>query len=118
MYTFVTSFSEEGYNTYAKEMLESVAQNWNPKHFKLIAYYHDFDIHARLTIPFLSDSITILRSYVNVKEMTDYREKMKRHDGTEGGTIKYNWRLDAIKWCHKVYALTDCAFKMMEEKHA
>ena len=47
--------------------------------------------------------------------MLDYREKMKRHDGTEGGTIKYNWRLDAIKWCHKVYALTDCAFKMMEE---
>ena len=30
MYTFVTSFSEEGYNTYAKEMLESVASKWNP----------------------------------------------------------------------------------------
>ena len=44
MYTFVTSFSEEGYNTYAKEMLESVASKWNPKHFKLYAYYHDFDI--------------------------------------------------------------------------
>ena len=35
MYTFVTSFSEEGYKTYAKKMLESVAEKWNPKYFKL-----------------------------------------------------------------------------------
>ena len=112
MYTFVTSFSEEGYNTYAKEMLESIAKKWNPKQFKLIAYYHDFDIHA--SNPILSDSITYY-DLCELKEMKDYREKMKKHDGTEGGTIQYNWRLDAIKWCHKVYALTDCAFNMMEE---
>jgi len=112
MYTFVTSFSEEGYKTYAKEMLESVASKWNPKHFKLYAYYHDFDIE-KVDHP-VSDSIIYIHLN-DVKEMLDYREKMKRHDGTEGGTIKYNWRLDAIKWCHKVYALTDCAFNMMEE---
>ena len=112
MYTFVTSFSEEGYNTYAKEMLESVASKWNPKDFKLYAYYHDFDIE-KVDHPVSSSIIYVHLN--DVKEMIDYREKMKRHDGTEGGTIKYNWRLDAIKWCHKVYALTDCAFKMMEE---
>ena len=48
--------------------------------------------------------------------MLDYREKMKKHDGTEGGKMPYNWRLDAVKWCYKVYALTDRAFKMMENK--
>ena len=112
MYTFVTSFSEEGYNTYAKEMLESIAKKWNPKQFKLIAYYHDFDIE-KVDHPVSSSIIYIHLN--SVKEMTDYREKMKKHDGTEGGTIQYNWRLDAIKWCHKVYALTDCAFNMMEE---
>jgi predicted O-methyltransferase YrrM len=113
MYTFVTSFSEEGYNTYAKEMLESVASKWNPKHFKLYAYYHDFDI-KKVDHP-VSSSIVYIHLN-DVKEMLDYREKMKKHDGTEGGKMPYNWRLDAIKWCHKVYALTDCAFKMMEEK--
>jgi len=112
MYTFVTSFSEEGFNTYAKEMLQSVVDKWNPKHFKLYAYYHDFDIE-KVDHP-TSSSIVYIRLN-DVKEMLDYREKMKKHDGTEGGTIQYNWRLDAVKWCHKVYALTDRAFKMMEE---
>lgn len=112
MYTFVTSFSEEGYNTYAKEMLQSVVDKWNPKHFKLYAYYHDFDI-KKIDHP---TSSSIVYIHLNdVKEMLDYREKMKKHDGTEGGTMPYNWRLDAVKWCHKVYALTDRAFKMMEE---
>jgi len=112
MYTFVTSFSEEGYNTYAKEMLQSVVDKWNPKHFKLYAYYHDFDI-KKIDHP---TSSSIVYIHLNdVKEMLEYREKMKKHDGTEGGTIPYNWRLDAVKWCHKVYALTDRAFKMMEE---
>ena len=104
MYTFVTSFSEEGYNTYAKEMLQSVAEKWNPKNFKLIAYYHDFDIHA--SNPLLLDSITY-NDLCSLDEMKSYREKMKKHDGTEGGKMPYNWRLDAIKWCHKVYAFSD-----------
>ena len=112
MYTFVTSFSEEGYKTYAKKMLESVAEKWNPKHFKLYAYYHDFDIHAYN--PIHSDSITYV-DLSTTNEMIQYRERMKVHDGTEGGKIPYNWRLDAIKWCHKVYALTEQAFKMMED---
>ena len=40
---------------------------------------------------------------------------MKLHDGTEGKRMQYNWRLDAIKWCHKVYALTDFSFKLVEK---
>ena len=112
MYTFVTSFSEEGYNTYAKKMLESVADKWNPKHFKLYAYYHDFDI-KKVDHPVSSSIIYIHLN--DVKEMEQYRERMKVHDGTEGGKIPYNWRLDAVKWCHKVYALTEQSFKMMED---
>ena len=46
MYTFVTSFSEEGYHEYAKNMLESVADKWNPSYFNLVAFYHDFDIES------------------------------------------------------------------------
>lgn len=111
MYTFVTSFSKEGYETYAKHMLESVKEKWNPEHFKLIAYYHDFDIGD--VRPPTCDTISY-RNLNEVEDMVEYRERMKLHDGTEGGNMPYNWRLDAIKWCHKVYALTDLAFEMMD----
>ncbi len=49
--------------------------------------------------------------------MLQYRERMKIHDGTEGGNMPYNWELDAIKWCHKVYALSELAFEMMEDEY-
>jgi predicted O-methyltransferase YrrM len=113
MYIFVTSFSESGYHEYAKNMLESVVEKWNPKHFKLYAYYHDFDINS-VDAP-QSETIEY-RNLNDIQEMLQYRERMKQHDGTHGGTQPYNWRLDAIKWCHKVYALSDLAFEMMEEE--
>lgn len=111
MYTFVTSFSKEGFDSYAKHMLESVKDKWNPKHFHLVAYYHDFNIED-VQHP-VCDSISY-RNLNDVEEMLEYRERMKIHDGTEGGKMPYNWRLDAIKWCHKVYAMTDLAFEMMD----
>lgn len=114
MYVFVTSFSESGYHEYAKQMLQSVDEKWNPKHFKLVAYYHDFDINS-VDAP-QCDAIEY-RNLNDVEEMVQYRERMKMHDGTEGGKMPYNWRLDAIKWCHKVYAMTDLAFEMMEEEY-
>ena len=113
MYTFVTSFSEGGYHEYAKNMLESVVDKWNPKEFKLVAYYHDFDIES--VSPPMADNIEY-RNLNDVEEMLEYRERMKFHDGTEGGKMQYNWRLDAIKWCHKVYAMTDLAFEIMEQE--
>ena len=40
MVRFVTSFSDSGYVSYAKNMLESVVKFWK-NDLKLIAYYHD-----------------------------------------------------------------------------
>ena len=114
MYIFVTSFSESGYHEYAKNMLQSVVDKWNPKHFKLVAYYHDFDVHE--LNPPTSEAIEY-RNLNDVQEMVEYRERMKLHDGTEGGKMPYNWRLDAIKWCHKVYAMTELSFEMMEDEY-
>jgi len=110
-FTFVTSFNPDGYNRYAKAMLESVKQKWHPS-LTLVAYYHDFDSQAVSGFP-QAEHI----KYKNLNEVSDmlaYRERMSKHDGTEGNTMPYNWRLDAIKWCHKVYALTNEAFSRME----
>lgn len=113
MYYFVTSFSESGFDEYAKDMLNSVVDKWNPKHFKLFAYYHDFDINS---VDAPKSDVIEYRNLNDIQEMLDYRERMKVHDGTQGGRTPYNWRLDAIKWCHKVYAMTDLAFEMMEDE--
>ena len=111
-YTFVTSFSPDGYSRYAKAMLASVKDKWHPS-IKLVAYYHDFDEAMVESFPKAANI-----EYKNLNEVSDmlaYRERMATHDGTEGGKTAYNWRLDAVKWCHKVYALTNEAFKRMEE---
>jgi len=113
MYYFVTSFSESGFDEYAKDMLESVVDKWNPKHFKLFAYYHDFDINS---VDAPKSEVIEYRNLNDIQEMLDYRQRMKVYDGTQGGKTPYNWRLDAIKWCHKVYAMTDLAFEMMEDE--
>lgn len=103
---FVTSFSKDGYNKYAKKMLLSVIENWSDD-LHLYAYFHDFDNDTINDLP-SSDKITY-RNLNLVEDMIAYRERMKQYDGTMGGKTPYNWRMDAVKWCHKVYALTDFA---------
>lgn len=113
MIRFVTSFSQDGYERYAKNMLESVVDNWY-KDLHLTAYYHDCDKELVDTFP-QADNIEY-RNLNKVQDMLDYRERMKAYDGTANGTVAYNWRMDAIKWCHKVYALTTYALEIADEE--
>ena len=109
-YDIVTSFNPDGLDTYARNMLKSYHSHWEDD-IKLHAWFHDFGEESfYLKMPSLDIPQDGNIKYLNlnhIKEMLDYREKMKVHNGTEGGKIQYNWRLDAIKWCHKVSALTE-----------
>lgn len=110
-YDIVTSFNPDGLELYGRNMLNSFVDLWEDD-IKLHAWYHDFGEPAfylrfkELDIPSQRINYCNLN---NVEDMLTYREKMEVHNGTEGGRIDYNWRLDAIKWCHKVYALTETA---------
>ena len=111
-YDIVTSFNPEGLEVYARNMLNSFDKHWD-KEIQLHAWYHDFDEGGafflrteELKIPAKGVKYSNLN---NIQDMVEYREAMKVHNGTEGGKIQYNWRLDAIKWCHKIYALTETA---------
>ena len=110
MLNFVTSFSEEGYCTYARKMLEGVKKFWG-EGLHLTVFYHDFDIqdydHPK------SKNITY-RNLNEVEDLLTFREENKENDGTMGGKVKYNWRVDAIKFCHKVFGMTELAFEMAE----
>ena len=110
-YDIVTSFNPKGLEVYARNMLNSFDKHWD-KDIQLHAWYHDFEEAAfyrnfkELDVPSKGVKYSNLN---NIQDMLDYRESMKVHNGTEGGKIQYNWRLDAIKWCHKIYALTETA---------
>ena len=111
MYNFVTSFNEEGLKVYGMKMLETAARNWKPP-LKLTAYYHDFDIDKH-DVP-RCDHIEY-RNLNLVTEMIAFKETFSEHNGTENGQIQYNFRLDAIKFCHKVFALTELAFELADD---
>ena len=113
MIRFVTSFSQDGYERYAKNMLESVVDNWY-KDLHLTAYYHDCDKDVVASFPQAAN--IEYRNLNDVQDMLDYRERMKAYDGTANGTVAYNWRMDAIKWCHKIYALTTYALEIVDEE--
>ena len=98
-YDIVTSFNPDGLDLYGRNMLNSYKENWAAGNIKLHAWYHvfgDTPFYLRfneLEIPTERINYCNLN---NVQDMIDYREKMETHNGTEGGKIKYNWRLDAI----------------------
>jgi hypothetical protein len=113
MIKFVTSFSADGYERYARNMLESVVDNWY-KDLHLTAYYHDCD--EELVASFPQAKNIEYRNLNEVEDMLAYRDRMSAYDGTANGTTAYNWRMDAIKWCHKVYALTTYALELADKE--
>ena len=109
MINFVTSLNEDGLRLYGLRMLNSVAEHWNRKNLRLTCYYHDFDINM-YNVP--RPSNIEYRNLNDVKDMLEYRERYKKHNGIFDKV--YDYRRDAIKWCHKVFAMTEFAFEMAE----
>ena len=105
---FVTSFNEDLYNRFGTIFFKSIKENWEPT-LKIKSYYHDF--------PISKYSLDNTIEYSNLKDNRKYikfLEDNTKHNGTEDGQIPYNIKLDAIKWCHKMFALTDYAFTLTE----
>ena len=106
---FVTSFNEEIYKVAGHHLINSIDNNWEPS-LKLKCYYHKLDPK---NYSFKSD--ISLEPLDSIEEYTEFLKVNKEHDGTEFGKIPYNWRLDALRWSHKVFALTEYAFELSEK---
>ena len=105
----VTSFNENLYNKFGTLFFKSIYENWEPT-IKVKAYYHKF--------PADKYSLEKHIDYSNLEEHRKYKRFVKEnadHNGTENGNIPYNDKLDAIKWSHKMFALTDHAFTLAEK---
>ena len=106
---FVTSFNEDLYNKFGTLFFKSIYENWEPS-LKVKAYHHNF--------PADKYSLEKHIDYTNLEEHRKYKRFIKEnavHNGTEDGKIPYNDKLDAIKWSHKMFALTDHAFTLAEK---
>jgi hypothetical protein len=113
MVRFVTSFCGKHYDVYAKKMLESVVRHWADD-LKLIVYYDTVTEEQKKDFP--QSPIIEYRDLDEVEDRSKFLEIMAKHDGTEGGRIEYNFRLDATRFCHKVYALTDYFLEVSEKE--
>lgn len=98
-YVAVTSMNKEGYDLYGRRMLESVAQHWSPE-IDFYVWYHDWDILSEPDLP--GKDVLNFRNLNKVGDLLIFRERMANHKPE-------NWRMDAVRFCHKVYAISETA---------
>lgn len=109
MLEVVTSIHKGGMESYGEAMLKSVAEHWADD-MHLTVWYHDFNIF-KFDLP--EDSSITYRHLNEVEDMVEYKKNFAKYNGIYNDQ-PYNWRMDAIKWCHKVFAMTEQAFEMAE----
>ena len=112
-YTFVTSFRKESYDVYAKSMLESVIEKWKPTDFKLYVYLEGYDGKSD-ELPQAS-----FITYCHIEDVEARNNFIERNADKNGrfAEAPYNYRLDAVRFCNKVYAYSDLAFKLIDEEY-
>jgi len=105
----VTAFNENSLKDHAHQMFQRVDKFWHPD-IKLHAYHFDCALEA-YDLP----SCITYKNLEEVKEFNYFRSVMDVHNGTENGTIAYNWRIDVLLTAQKVFALTEKAFEIAEK---
>ena len=113
-YTFVTTFRKEDYDVYGKKMLESVESKWKPGDTKLIVYVEGYDNFDELPANDFS-SVIEYRHIESIDARTSFIERHKDKNG-RFAEAPYNYRMDALRFCHKVFALTDVALEMINNQ--
>lgn len=95
---FITSWGPGGWDLYAKRFVESFVEHF-PAETRLLAYYHDSEfprdapLHSRVEY----------RTLDGCAALQTFKCKYAHVNGLNRG--QYNFRYDAIKFCHKVFAL-------------
>ena len=113
-YTFVTSFHKKHEDVYARMMLDAVVDKWKPDDFKLLVYLEDYSVEEAQQLP-QAEFITY-RFLEDIQARTDFIERNKDKNGNFA-EAPYNYRMDALRFCHKVYALSDAMFTLLDEEY-
>lgn len=101
----VTTFSEEGWSRYAERMVASFVKNW-PAWVDLVVYPDE-------KVP-LPNRVNVHCVDWEIKAKTDFIRRWGRDPAYRGVTDKgYNYRFDAVKFCHKPFALWHAAHEVL-----
>lgn len=113
MYTFVTSFPKQFEKDYGLPMLESVVNKWKPTDFKLYVYLEGYEGKTD-SLPQVS--FITYRHIEDVQARNDFIERNSDKNG-RFAEAPYNYRLDAVRFCNKVYAYSDLAFELIDQEY-
>lgn len=107
--TVVSSFRHDA--LYAPDFVKSLA-NW-PADVRFRIYHHDGDVpeHVRSVTP---ANVELVRLETAAPGLIAFRQKFPQADGSMGGQQPYNFRLDAQKFSHKVFALVAEARRLIQ----
>ena len=113
MYTFVTSFPKKYEEDYGLPMLESVIKKWKPTDFKLCVYLEGYEGKTD-GLPQVS-----FIEYRHIEDVEARNNFIERHADKNGrfAEAPYNYRMDAIRFCNKVYAYSDLAFELIDQQY-
>jgi hypothetical protein len=101
-YNILTSFNEKYWNELAKETTRELDNNWLDQN--IIYLYHELSYISK-DIKY-SDRVQWIDLYKNCPELLDFKNKWKNEPKANGGDGKGgNFRIDAIKFSHKTYAI-------------
>jgi hypothetical protein len=100
-----TTMNKAGWEEHGKRMVESVSENWAADVLPLIVYAEDFDVPEikGIEVRRLPDWLTAFK---------DRWGKTPAYNGHR--PYGYDYRFDAIKFSHKVAALTDAMLQITD----
>lgn len=109
----VTTFHKEGYDKYAKRMIQTFLANW-PKDITLYAYPQDHTIDEK------AENLVVRDLHSSIPELVAFKERWKNDPKASGKVpigppdrkgkqpgIGFRW--DAIRFSHKVYSVCHAA---------
>lgn len=101
--TVLTSFKVDDYHTYASRFFESWVKFW-PKNIRLTAYYNG----GKLPKDVIKAKNINYVSLDKNQQLVSFKERNAQFNGGN----PYNYRMDAVKFSHKVFAICDHVGKM------
>lgn len=111
-YSVVTTFHNEGYQTYGKRMIQTFLKNW-PSEVTLYVYAENVNVEER------ASNLVVLDESADLKRFVDTWKHVPHANGDVSGIPRLAARKDshkpfkwqAVRFAHKVYAIFDCAEK-------
>lgn len=103
-YILVTTFNRSGYRKYGKKMLESFVKYW-PQDQKIVVYAENVIIEIK-------DPRIEVKNLLEVRHLVDFKFRHNRNLIANGyyprGAKSKNFKYDAVRFSHKVFAIYDC----------